>query len=308
MTENNCRAGTVTNDQSAIFIACAHRLDEVGSQYLAEELRSVQRELLAASPVEQPAAAPIARVQVCGDEITLSATSDQRAVLMTMHDAPIYAEPPAATSANETGAEGATEPCVWLVEWTPNVSDKVWVQSFVNELDAINKQRQVGGRIIACAPIESRSPAMAAEPAVIPIGYICADDLKQLAEGNGAIVSPRCRETDVPVFARAPAQAAEPVAQWQYRIRTPGYDGDWHNCNPETAKRLQEHPYAEDHDVRALYAAPQPAQADARVGLTDALRRAREELSIVEWENDPPSRVVKLFDEIDALLQGANHV
>ena len=50
------------------------------------------------------------------------------------------------------------------------------------------------------------------------------------------------------------------------------------------------------------YAVPQPAQADARVGLTDALRRAREELSIVEWENDPPSRVVKLFDEIDALL------
>ncbi|HGO6081883.1 TPA: Lar family restriction alleviation protein [Burkholderia cenocepacia] len=45
-----------------------------------------------------------------------------------------------------------------------------------------------------------------------------------------------------------------------------------------------------------------PAPADARVGLMDALRRAREELSIVEWENDPPSRVVKLFDEIDALL------
>ncbi|MBU9340662.1 hypothetical protein [Burkholderia multivorans] len=58
------------------------------------------------APVSQPAAAPIARVQVCGDEITLSATSDQRAVLMTMHDAPIYAEPPVATSANQTGAEG----------------------------------------------------------------------------------------------------------------------------------------------------------------------------------------------------------
>ncbi|MEX3556683.1 MAG: hypothetical protein VB131_09280 [Burkholderia gladioli] len=66
-----------------------------------------------------------------------------------------------AASASET--EGA-EPCAWLVEWTPNVADTVWVQSFVNELDAINKQRQVGGRIIACAPVESlsRSPAMAA--------------------------------------------------------------------------------------------------------------------------------------------------
>ncbi|HEF4732694.1 hypothetical protein KDW57_23140 [Burkholderia multivorans] len=59
MTENNYRAGALTNDQSAILIACAHRLDEVGSQYLAEELRSLQRDLLAASPVQQPAAAPI---------------------------------------------------------------------------------------------------------------------------------------------------------------------------------------------------------------------------------------------------------
>lgn len=36
-----------------------------------------------------------------------------------------------------------------------------------------------------------------------PIGYICADDLKELASGNGAVVSPKGRETDVPVFARA---------------------------------------------------------------------------------------------------------
>ncbi|WP_249177533.1 hypothetical protein [Burkholderia multivorans] len=55
----------------------------------------------------------------------------------------------------------AAEPCAWLVEWTPNVSDKVWVQSFVNELDAINKQLQVGGRIIACAPVDALSRAHA---------------------------------------------------------------------------------------------------------------------------------------------------
>ncbi|KVL18688.1 hypothetical protein WK02_27210 [Burkholderia cepacia] len=57
-----------------------------------------------------------------------------------------------------------------------------------------------------------------------------------------------------------------------------------------------------DGKIVPLYTAPQPAQGEVRVGLTDALRRAREELSIVDWENDPPSRVVKLFDEIDALL------
>ncbi|WP_244109895.1 hypothetical protein [Burkholderia ambifaria] len=37
-----------------------------------------------------------------------------------------------------------------------------------------------------------------------PIGYIRADDLKELAAGNGAIISPKCGDTDVPVFASAP--------------------------------------------------------------------------------------------------------
>lgn len=40
-------------------------------------------------------------------------------------------------------------------------------------------------------------------------------------------------------------------------------------------------------------------RADA---LTVALRRARAELEIVEWENDPPARVVDLFSTINVLL------
>ncbi|MCO8609682.1 hypothetical protein KGP95_13305 [Burkholderia multivorans] len=44
--------GKLTDEQSAILIASAHRLDEVSSRYLAEELRSVLRELLA--PTQQP--------------------------------------------------------------------------------------------------------------------------------------------------------------------------------------------------------------------------------------------------------------
>ncbi|HEM8998856.1 TPA: hypothetical protein U2T46_000891 [Burkholderia cenocepacia] len=47
---------------------------------------------------------------------------------------------------------------------------------------------------------------------------------------------------------------------------------------------------------------PIVAPASAPVGLTDALRQAREELSQVEWENDPPARVTALFSKIDALL------
>ncbi|MBR8123268.1 DUF551 domain-containing protein [Burkholderia multivorans] len=44
--------GKLTDEQSAILIASAHRLDEVSSRYLAEELRFVLRELLA--PAQQP--------------------------------------------------------------------------------------------------------------------------------------------------------------------------------------------------------------------------------------------------------------
>ncbi|SAJ89182.1 hypothetical protein [Burkholderia multivorans] len=103
-------------------------------------------------------------------------------------------------------------------------------------------------------------------------------------------------------------QPAEPVAQWQYRIRTPGYDGDWHNCNPETAKRLQEQPYAEDHDVRALYAAPQPpAQADAREGLTDAQREAIEYAARWLEENVSNRYAYTATKQLRALLKGADH-
>lgn len=55
--------------------------------------------------------------------------------------------------------------------------------------------------------------------------------------------------------------------------------------------------------LRKINAAPRPpAHADDRAGLADALSRAREELSLVEWENDPPARVIELLATIDALL------
>ncbi|KWN06410.1 hypothetical protein WT83_27390 [Burkholderia territorii] len=54
----------------------------------------------------------------------------------------------------------------------------------------------------------------------------------------------------------------------------------------------------------ALYIAP---QAGTVASLTEALRLAREELSVVEWENDPPVRVTDLFSKIDSLLNGGDH-
>jgi len=66
-----------------------------------------------------------------------------------------------------------------------------------------------------------------------PIGYIRADDLKELAAGNGAIISPKCGATDVPVFARAPrtevAGAEAPILnRKEYEYAQPGspeFDG-----------------------------------------------------------------------------------
>ncbi|MCA7900711.1 hypothetical protein LGM39_15130 [Burkholderia cepacia] len=58
-------------------------------------------------------------------------------------------------------------------------------------------------------------------------------------------------------------------------------------------------------DLAPIYLTAPPAQVATRERMTDALRQAREELSNVEWENDPPTRVIDLFSTIDALLEGA---
>ncbi|WP_235557790.1 hypothetical protein [Burkholderia multivorans] len=63
------------------------------------------------------------------------------------------------------------------------------------------------------------------------------------------------------------------VAQWQSRLKdrsSPVVD-HWVNISPDGAKTLMEK-YADVYEVRALYAAPQPARADARGGLTAAAR------------------------------------
>ncbi|HIH2621697.1 TPA: hypothetical protein ACYLIB_005651 [Burkholderia cenocepacia] len=96
----------------------------------------------------------------------------------------------------------------------------------------------------------------------------------------------------------APAQAAEPVAIYQIRTE----EGAWLDVPQQVYERAKSDPAL----TRAVYATP-PAPASAPVGMMAALRQAREELSQVEWENDPPARVTALFSKIDALLYGAKH-
>ncbi|MDN7965981.1 hypothetical protein QZM91_00365 [Burkholderia multivorans] len=57
--------GELTDEQSAILIASAYRLDEVSSWYLAEELRSVLRALLA--PTQQPSGEATDDDKVCAE-------------------------------------------------------------------------------------------------------------------------------------------------------------------------------------------------------------------------------------------------
>ncbi|MDN7419555.1 hypothetical protein [Burkholderia dolosa] len=191
-----------------------------------------------------------------------------------------YGDACARASANETGAEGAA------VAWM-SIDDPRDCISDAKKRDMIEHAGAPGARLaekysIALGVI---TPAQAAEPAVIPIGYICADDLKQLAEGNGAIVSPRCRETDVPVFARAPAQAPEPamiLASW--KLMPTSLTQAMRMTMADAAAAYMQRTGGNSPDViydAAIAAAPEPpAQADARVGLTGELREA------LEWAVD----------------------
>ncbi|WP_254222763.1 hypothetical protein [Burkholderia multivorans] len=102
------------------------------------------------------------------------------------------------------------------------------------------------------------------------------------------------------------------VAQWQSRLKdrsSPVVD-HWVNISPDGAKTLMEK-YADVYEVRALYAAPQPAQADARVGLTDEQIETLAHRRAYRYRHGPDS-IEFIFNRhcllnfARALLQGAN--
>ncbi|KWK75752.1 hypothetical protein [Burkholderia ubonensis] len=285
---------------------------------LPDEIKDVDRALaraalLAASPLEQPAAAPIARIHVCGDEIALSATSDQRAVLMTMHDAPIYAESPAVTSANETGAEGAVERFIVISHGESDIPVAKIVARRADVLDAVlsmiyggpcpddamrdeyasmlgdwdgdhwNVTFEIGGIDVWRVSL-SRSPAMAAPAPADERAAFEAWGNETFNYGfrpdtwcdGSEVIEPQYQHEGTQMAwegwqARAAASpAAEAVAQWQTKLRDPILPecDVWINVSEEGAKTAREK-YAHVYEVRALYAAPQPAQADASRTIPD---------------------------------------
>ncbi|MDN7609862.1 hypothetical protein QZM28_24495 [Burkholderia multivorans] len=178
-----------------------------------------------------------------------------------------------AASANETGAEGAE----------PMAIPAGWKLVRVNEhFDAL---------IAALERAESK-------------GYLpetMREEWENFAYDENVTASP------------PPAQAAELVAQWQSRLKdrsSPVVD-HWVNISPDGAKTLMEK-YANVYEVRALYAAPQPAQADAPVR-TEALRKglfeARDAMRVMSnWvkEIDPAgySWGIHMVHRANAVLNG----
>ncbi|CAJ2929094.1 gp43 [Burkholderia pseudomallei] len=230
MTENNCRTGTVTNDQSAIFIACAHRLDEVGSQYLAEELRSVQCDLLAASPVEQPAAAPIDDARKCLMEV------------VSHHDSIV-----AGFAAQRLAAEEA--------------QDSDAAAYWKHESDVAHRMKAQADRALAAMAQSAPSPAVSFEAWCDRFPEISAvERLRDAWQEARAAASPAMAAEAVAF--EITEQAA---AEWASR-----HDVDHVLKHFSTQRNAIE-------DARTLHllaAAPQPAQAGARVGLTDEQRDA----------------------------------
>ncbi|HDV6320890.1 TPA: hypothetical protein RJR38_002722 [Burkholderia multivorans] len=122
-----------------------------------------------------------------------------------------------------------------------------------------------------------------------------SDEQKQQAIRDGGASASSVRPFSIALgrIAAVPAMAAEAVAY----VCSASNDFAPIMRDKGAAQRLSD--AHSDGKIVSLYAG---AQADARKALTDALRRAREELSIIEYENGPPARVTNLFSTIDALL------
>ncbi|SEU40498.1 hypothetical protein SAMN03159335_06325 [Burkholderia cepacia] len=105
-----------------------------------------------------------------------------------------------------------------------------------------------------------------------PIGYIRADDLKELAAGNGAIISPKCGATDVPVFARAPRTEVAGAVPEGWKLMPPKMTPAMRMAFAEAAAEYMKRTGGNNPDVMykaAFDAAPQAPSADAAAAPAD---------------------------------------
>lgn len=323
MTTGNSRADALTKLRREAIRSGIAALEKLGWTDPAGVLRN----MLAASPVEQPAAAPIDG-QICQhcDCIRplhdldcpvavegmkpLPAPADERAAFEAALDKRAKSagfevgrmteceldnawwgwQAARAASANETGAEGADA-----------LAHEVWSAAQRAPGEGIEDAVQ---RIAA---ILSRPPAMAAEAVddwrelsrrLYVELFHCDQQMRSTVDEDG---EPHWTQSavvrDVLADAKAaldgaPAQAAEPFGWAQPK------GGNYFTRNESSAKRIG--------GLVPVYTAPQPAQADARIGLTDEQRESVDHAAT--WLDRSEDLQNKAHAErLRALLQGANH-
>ncbi|KKI36100.1 hypothetical protein VI03_25320 [Burkholderia vietnamiensis] len=263
-----------------------------------------------ASPVEQPAATPIAqwqarqRAEYAGAELRwLNIDPHEVADLTTREDMEVRAltlvSQPAPSPADERAAfevEILTGPCAKVCYTQDEIPREQREQVIV--IRKADYDRFIAAR--AASANETVAISDAATPLDVETVRVIRSFVdrpgetyhgfiqRRLGIGFGRALRRAIEES------RSPAMAAEAVA---YIAKS-----DLNKIQRDRTFHVSVIGVCEGRFNTALFAGPQITHADTQERLTAALRLAREELSYIEWKNDPPTRITDLFSTIDALL------
>ncbi len=268
--------------------------------------------ILAAPPVELPAAAPIdglcekalAELTMINEALGLDADDDTAEVIEAIER--LKAKATAPSPADERAA----------FEWPmlPLLPEAVITTA---DGEAVFTAHQMQGYANAYGEMVRARAASANETAAEGAKCLTCNDRGMI--GGPSYYAPE--EGGEPCPDCSPAMAAEAVA-WDFRVISGEVPTDWTRCLSKAhADEMRKPDYAGVMEVRDLFDAPQPpAQTDARVGLTDAVvdaaktvvREALDSVSVHPCdEHDDEVRARQLPDYMQklyrALLQGANH-
>ncbi|QRE00478.1 hypothetical protein [Burkholderia phage BCSR129] len=242
MTTENRRADALTDAQRKSLLSHADEMDAYGWKDDAEAIRL----LLAAPPASQPAAAPIDEPVAAWINYPVKTVDGEFAG---------YGKPELSFTRPAYGYDGDKAEPLYRRAPAPSPADEraAFIESYVRTLPPENRAVDPGAACrFAESVIGARGPGW--QLWLAGIAYARA--------------------------ASANETGAEAVA-WQVQ-RTDGrinsISVQWENCTKDLydatllTGRYAGHKNGPRCKVRALYAAPQPSQADARVGLTDEQR------------------------------------
>ncbi|WP_422666716.1 hypothetical protein [Burkholderia multivorans] len=226
---------------------------------------------LAASPVQQPAAAPIDTPT--DREFALSAA-------ICVHPKGVYGDEGGSMCCPIThtrDASFAPSPADERAARLDDADIDTIAESMPGGLDSFIKQwgwrqfaRAVEDEVILNVARAASANETGAQGAAV--AWMSTDDprdcisdakKRDMIEHAGAPGARLAEKYSIALGVITPAQAAEPVAQWQSRLKdrsSPVVD-HWVNISPDGAKTLMEK-YANVYEVRALYTAPTSDQGE----------------------------------------------